>query len=129
MFFESIFLLYSFKYTGPISSRRYLKNNNFYLQDSNFDPDFVQSAISASNIYNLETGENPDGIIGIDLYFFKYLLIANGGSTCSFKFLSISFTLITLKLITFEFLKLIFPITFILPPPGISSVLSSNNKI
>ena len=62
----------------PFAIRRYLPSENLYLRDSNFDPDFVNSAISASNMYSLETGEKVDGVIGVDLAFAKNILLSLG---------------------------------------------------
>lgn len=62
----------------PYPIRRYLPSENLYLRDSNFDPDFVNSAISASNMYLLETGEKVDGVIGVDLAFAKNILLSLG---------------------------------------------------
>lgn len=62
----------------PYPIRRYLPSENLYLRDSNFDPDFVNSAISASNMYSLETGEKVDGVIGVDLEFAKNILLPLG---------------------------------------------------
>ena len=58
----------------PFPIRRYLPSENYYLKDSNFNPDFVESGITSSAIYSLETEEELDGVIGVDLYFLKYLL-------------------------------------------------------
>lgn len=65
----------------PFAIRRYLPSQNFYLKDSNFDPDFVNSAISASNMYSLITGEKVDGVIGVDLFFAKNILNSLGEIT------------------------------------------------
>ncbi len=54
--------------------RRYLSLENLTLRDSNFDPDFINSAISASNIYSLAMNEKVDGVIAIDSVFIKNLL-------------------------------------------------------
>lgn len=62
----------------PYPIRRYLPSENLYLRDSNFDPDFVNSAISVSNMYSLITNEKVDGVIGVDLVFAKNILSAMG---------------------------------------------------
>lgn len=62
----------------PYAIRRYLPSAHWYLRDSNFDPDFVKSAISAANIYSLETKNKVDGVIGIDLSFAKNIVGALG---------------------------------------------------
>lgn len=54
--------------------RRYLPLENLTLRDSNFDPDFINSAISASNIYSLAMEEKVDGVIAIDSIFIKNIL-------------------------------------------------------
>lgn len=62
----------------PFAIRRILPSVHWYLRDSNFDPDFVKSAISASNLYTLETKDKVDGVIGIDLTFAKDIVSALG---------------------------------------------------
>lgn len=54
--------------------RRYLSIENLTLRDSSSDPDFINSAISASNIYSLAMDEKVDGVIAIDSLFIKSLL-------------------------------------------------------
>lgn len=58
--------------------RRYLPLENLTLRDSNFDPDFINSAISASNIYSLAVDKKVDGVIAVDILFMKNLLTALG---------------------------------------------------
>jgi len=58
----------------PFPIRRYLPSKDYYLKDSNFDPDFVESAITASTMYDIAVSEKVDGVIGVDLYFLEYLL-------------------------------------------------------
>ncbi len=58
--------------------RRYLPLENLTLRDSNFDPDFINSAISAANIYSLALDEKVDGVIAIDQVFVKNLLVSTG---------------------------------------------------
>ncbi len=58
--------------------RRYLPLENLTLRDSSFDPDFINSAISASNIYSLATEEKVDGVIAIDSIFIKNILAELG---------------------------------------------------
>lgn len=58
--------------------RRYLPLENLTLRDSNFDPDFINSAISASNIYSLAMEEKVDGVIAIDSIFVKNILTEIG---------------------------------------------------
>ncbi len=62
----------------PFAIRRYLPSKNLYFKDSNFDPDFINSAIATSNMYSLETGKKVDGVIGVDLDFAKNILSAIG---------------------------------------------------
>lgn len=62
----------------PFAIRRYLPSEHYYLRDSNFDPDFIGSAISASNIYSLATKEKVDAVVGIDLFFAKNILSVLG---------------------------------------------------
>lgn len=62
----------------PFAIRRYLPSAHLYLRDSNFDPDFIKSAISAANIYSLETNNRVDGVIGINLSFARNIVSAIG---------------------------------------------------
>lgn len=62
----------------PFAIRRHLPSTHWYLRDSNFAVDFVKSATSSSNLLNAETGVNPDGVIGVDLFFVKNILQATG---------------------------------------------------
>lgn len=65
----------------PFAIRRYLPSADFYLKDSNFDPDFVNSAISAATIYSLSEKKKVDGVIGIDYLFAKNLLSLTGDTS------------------------------------------------
>lgn len=47
---------------------------NLYLRDSNFNPDFNVSASSSAFLYNLESGKQVNGVIGIDTYVLKKLI-------------------------------------------------------
>ncbi len=67
----------------PFPVRRYLPSSNLYLKDSNFDPDFVKSSIQASRVYNLETKDKVNGVIGVDLDFAKDILGIIGPITLS----------------------------------------------
>lgn len=58
----------------PFMLRRYLSLDSLDLANSNTDPDFINSAINATNIYSLGTKEKVDGVIALDLTFLKNLL-------------------------------------------------------
>lgn len=62
----------------PYAIRRYLGEKSLGIKDSNFDPDFINSAISASNNYKLESKNEVDGVIAIDLNFIKGVLRITG---------------------------------------------------
>ncbi|MEK9176490.1 MAG: DUF4012 domain-containing protein [Patescibacteria group bacterium] len=62
----------------PFAIRRFLPSVHWYLRDSNFDPDFINSAISAASIYQTETKNKVDGVIGVDLSFAKNIVSAIG---------------------------------------------------
>ncbi len=62
----------------PFPIRRYLPQVHWYLRDSNFDVDFPRSASASAYLFNLETGQKVDGVIGIDVSFIKNLLNAIG---------------------------------------------------
>lgn len=51
----------------PFAIRRYLPSAHWFLKDSNFNPDFKESAQSASFFVDLETGEKVDGLIALNL--------------------------------------------------------------
>lgn len=62
----------------PFAVRRYLPSTHWYMKDSNFDVDFVKSALSSSNFLFVETGQKADGVIGITPPFVKSILHAIG---------------------------------------------------
>lgn len=62
----------------PFAVRRYLLQKHWYMRDSNFDVDFVKSALSSSNFLLAETGQKADGVIAVDLSFVKNILRAIG---------------------------------------------------
>lgn len=56
-----------------------LGQNNWYLRDSNFDPDFPTSARQANFFYNKEAGEQVNGVFAMDLTSSGKLIDAVGG--------------------------------------------------
>lgn len=58
----------------PFAIRTYLSQPNWFLRDSNFDPDFSISAQQAEWFLEKETGEVVDGVIGINLSLVKNIL-------------------------------------------------------
>lgn len=66
------------KIEPPLVIRRYLKNKNLFLRDSNYSPDFPEDAAKAAFLLNLETNQKVNGVIGVDLYFIKSLLSGIG---------------------------------------------------
>jgi hypothetical protein len=58
----------------PFAIRRYLLEKHWLMKDSNFDVDFIQSALSASNFLLTETGQKFDGVIAMDTAFTKEVL-------------------------------------------------------
>lgn len=50
----------------------------FYLRDSNWNPDFTQNAQLARDFFKKETGKSVDGVIAIDLNFMEEVLKATG---------------------------------------------------
>lgn len=70
---------------SPFYLRRYLPIEEYNLRNSAMSADFVTSAINASSIYNLESGEDVDGVIGVNLIFVKNILNAIGPVTVSGK--------------------------------------------
>ncbi len=51
---------------------------HLYLRDSNFDLDFQRSASLSAMIYNLESGNTPDGVVAVDFNFIKKILEITG---------------------------------------------------
>lgn len=64
----------------PFIVRRYLQPH-LYLRDSNFYPDFQESASKAALLYNLETEKKPDGIMAVDFEVLKKILEVAGPLT------------------------------------------------
>lgn len=62
----------------PFAIRRYIPLVHWYMRDSGFDVDFAKSAANTAFFLKQETGEQVDGVIGIDLSFIKVLLSAVG---------------------------------------------------
>ncbi|MEN9407058.1 MAG: hypothetical protein RLZZ455_274, partial [Candidatus Parcubacteria bacterium] len=50
----------------PAALKKYLGVNHWYLRDSNFSPDFPESAANAAFFLNLETGQRVDGVVALD---------------------------------------------------------------
>lgn len=65
----------------PFALRRFLKVSNLLMGDSNFNPDFGESAISAAFFANLEEGYKTDGVIAVDLYTLQKLEETLGDNT------------------------------------------------
>lgn len=64
--------------TPPFALRRFMGAPHWFMRDSNFSPDFPQSASQAASFLKLETNQNIDGVIGIDVTFLTSLLEATG---------------------------------------------------
>jgi len=62
----------------PFGLHRYMGAPHWFLRDSNFDPDFIKSASKAASFLKLETGENVNGVVGLDVSFLSSLLEATG---------------------------------------------------
>lgn len=62
----------------PLAIRRYLAEKHWYLKDSNFDVDFVKSALSSSSLLFAETGQEINDVIAVDTSFIKNILRAVG---------------------------------------------------
>lgn len=63
----------------PTDLKTDLGQNNWYLRDSNTEPDFPTSAKQAEFFYTKEAGEKVHGVIGLDLTASGKLLSAVGG--------------------------------------------------
>ena len=66
---------------APYGLRRYLGASHWFLRDSNFNPDFPESAAEALRFLKLETGQTADGVIAIDTDFLKNILSVLGSVT------------------------------------------------
>ena len=62
----------------PFAIRRYLPSVNWHFTNSNFDVDFSKDAIASAVFLNSQTHQNVDGVIGVDSYFIKNLLMLTG---------------------------------------------------
>jgi len=62
----------------PPELKEHLGEANWYLRDSNWDPDFPTSAARAAWFLEKETGRTVDGVIGINLFFAQKLLEVTG---------------------------------------------------
>ncbi len=62
----------------PSPVRTYLGQPHWYMRDSNWSPDFSESAIKAEWFLEKETGRKIDGVIMIDLNVTQELLKATG---------------------------------------------------
>lgn len=62
----------------PEPIRKYLGEANWYLRDSNWDPNFKNSAIKAEWFLDKEIDQKVDGVISIDLYLIQELLKITG---------------------------------------------------
>jgi nucleoside-diphosphate-sugar epimerase len=63
----------------PPAIKSVLGQNNYYLRDSNFEPDFPTSARLGEFFYNKEVGMKVNGVIAMDLSASGELLNAVGG--------------------------------------------------
>lgn len=63
----------------PIEIKNDLAQKDWFLRDSNFDPDFPTSARQAEFFYNKEAGELVNGVIAMDLSASAKLIEAVGG--------------------------------------------------
>jgi hypothetical protein len=58
----------------PSPIKNYLGEANWFLRDSNWDPDFPSSATTAEWFLEKEIGESVDGVIAVDLEFARELI-------------------------------------------------------
>lgn len=62
----------------PLPIRKYLDQPNFFLRDSNFDPDFTISGEKAAWFLEKETGVRVSGVIGVNLFLIDKILNVTG---------------------------------------------------
>lgn len=67
----------------PAPIRKHLSQPNWFLRDSNFDPDFAISGAWAAWFLQKELGIPVDGVIGVNLFFAQQLLRVTGPITVS----------------------------------------------
>jgi hypothetical protein len=65
--------------TPPEPIEKYLGEENWYLRDANWDPDFAESADRIEWFLSKEVQTRVDGIVAVDLEFARKLLAALGG--------------------------------------------------
>jgi hypothetical protein len=63
----------------PLPISKYLGQPNWYLRDSNWNPDFLLSAKQTEWFLEKEIGKTVDGVIAVDLYFVQDFLNAIDG--------------------------------------------------
>ncbi|MBI3485578.1 DUF4012 domain-containing protein [Candidatus Daviesbacteria bacterium] len=63
----------------PAEIKNDLGQKDFYLRDSNFEPDFPTAARQAEFFYNKEAGERVNGVLAMDLSASANLINAIGG--------------------------------------------------
>ncbi len=57
----------------PLAIKKYLGEQNWFLRDSNWDPDFRTAGAKAEWFLMTEAGQNVDGVIAFDSEFFNKL--------------------------------------------------------
>jgi hypothetical protein len=62
----------------PAAIKDYLGEANWYLRDSNWDPDFPTSAVQAEWFLDKEIGRSVNGVVSVDLELAKNLLEVTG---------------------------------------------------
>ena len=62
----------------PEAIKKHLGEANWFLRDSNFDPDFPKTAKKVEWFFQKETGRAVDGVIGINLFVVQKILEALG---------------------------------------------------
>jgi len=62
----------------PEPLRRYMQAGYWLLRDANWSPDFPTSATQALDLYQLSTGERPDGVVAFDQTAIQRLLVVLG---------------------------------------------------
>ena len=67
----------------PLPIKAYLNEANWFLRDSNWDPDFGISAARAEWFLDKEIDEKVDGVVAVDLEFVKRMLTVTGPLTIS----------------------------------------------
>lgn len=70
--------LRNIKVPSPTPIRKLLEEENLFIRNANWNPDFPESARTISDLFYRLDGKEFDGVFAVDLFFAKKLLEATG---------------------------------------------------